>query len=43
MAEMVSARVIYRNERGMICFGPDGEGGAEIMKPLGVIIKDAVL
>jgi hypothetical protein len=43
MIEMVSARVIYKNERGIIYFGPDKEGGAEIIKPLDIIIKDAVL
>jgi hypothetical protein len=43
MAEIVSARVIYRNEREMMYFGPDKEGGAEIIKPLGVIIKNVVL
>ena len=40
---MVSARVIYRNKRGIIYFGLDREESAEIIKPLDIIIKDAVL
>jgi hypothetical protein len=43
ITKIVSARVIYRNKRGIIYFGPNREGGAEIMKSLDIIIKDAVL